>query len=113
MFYSLSDNALQLVQLLAVVIIPTLVAMITRRNAARWLKSLCMVALNTLAAICTAILDVGGFTAFGILFLAVQSVAVSAALYYGVLKPTGLAGKDSKPAEAVPGFLGGSRGEPS
>jgi hypothetical protein len=65
-----------------------------------------MVFLNAVSAVTASMLDDGGFTLVGILIVFVQNVVTSAALYYGVLKPQGLAGTNSAPARAVPGFIG-------
>lgn len=101
MFYSLSAEWLQLLNLIAVLVIPTVVAIVTRENASSRVKSLTLAGLTALLTIVLGVSDDGGFTVFGLVNLFVQNIVTAVAFYYGVGKPTGLAGTGS-PASKVP-----------
>jgi hypothetical protein len=103
MFYSLDAELIQWLNLAAVALIPTLVAIVTKEVASRRVKALTLVALNAVAAVLAGVLDAGGYTYSGIAYLFVQNVVFSGALYYTVSKPIGLAGAGSAPAKAFGG----------
>lgn len=106
MFFILDNHTIEILNLVAVGVIPILVAMLTRSTATSAVKSITMVVLNAITAVTTSVLDDGGFTIYGIVVLLIQNIVWSAGLYYGVLKPVGLAGTNSTPAREVPGFIG-------
>ena len=105
MFYSLSAEWVQILNLVVVLLLPTLTAVLTKEMATSRAKSLTLLGLTALVSVGTAVLDVGGFTALGLTQLFVQNVVVAVAMYYGVAKPTGLAGPGS-PASKVPAIIG-------
>jgi hypothetical protein len=104
LFYSLSTEWVQLLNLVAVLVIPTVVAIVTRENATSRVKALTLAGLTALLTIVTGVVDDGGFTVFGLVNLFVQNVVTAVAFYYGIGKPTGLAGAGSPPSK-VPFLL--------
>jgi hypothetical protein len=102
LFRTLNADWLQWINLLVVVLIPTVVALVTKASASRRFKSITLVALSLVGTIATSVADDGGFTYNGIAQLFVQNTVYSIAMYYGVSKPTGLAGTASPVAQAAP-----------
>lgn len=105
MFYSLAAEWVQILNLLVVLVLPTLTAVLTKEMATSRAKSLTLLALTALLSVGTGVLDDGGFTYFGLAQLFVQNFVVAITVYYGVAKPTGLAGPGS-PASKVPAIIG-------
>lgn len=105
MFISLTADWLWMLNLVVVLLIPTITAVITKEMATSRAKSLTLVALTALLSVATGVSDVGGFTYIGLTGLFVQNVVVAVAMYYGVAKPNGLAGAGS-PASKVPALIG-------
>lgn len=105
MFYSLSAEWLQILNLVVVILIPTATAVLTKEMATSRVKSLTLVGLSALLAVVTGVLDDGGYTYLGLTQLFVQNVVFAVSVYYGVAKPNGLAGAGS-PASKVPALIG-------
>lgn len=96
MFAFSLDPAL-VVQLLLAVILPILVGLVTTRVTASstkaWLLAALTLASTLLTGLATAIATVGVFDIGQALLLAIPSFAISVATYYGLWKPTDIAGK--------------------
>ncbi len=104
MFHVLDAQMIQVLNLIVVVLIPTLVALVTKFDANPAVKSLTMLVLAAATTILTSILDAGGWTAYGTLMLLVENIITAVSFYYGVAKPVGLAGENSRPARLTGGI---------
>lgn len=101
---ALSSEALQVISLLVAFVIPTLVALVTKRTAAGTVKTGTLIVLAAALAVLTQGLDDGGFDKFQAFLLFVQNVVIAVASHFGVTRPTGLSGSDS--AFATPKGIG-------
>lgn len=88
-------------------LLPALVALVTKQNAASWVKSLALAALSAVSGVLTSVAANGGqlewkaaLTSFIITFVTAVST------HYGLLKPSGVTGSEGAIAEAVPGGIG-------
>jgi hypothetical protein len=102
----LSSEALQVISLLVAFVIPTLVAVVTQRFAASWIKSFVLIVLAALLAIGTEVQEAGAFDQVQAFLLFVQNVVIAIASHFGITKPSGLSGADSPVAKALPKGLG-------
>lgn len=102
----LSSEALQIINLLVAFIIPLLVALVTKRFAEGWVKSLALIVLAACLALLVEWRDTGSFVVFDATILFVQNVLVAVTAHVGILKPAGLSGSDGKVAQRVPAGVG-------
>ena len=88
-------------------VLPALVALVTKKCSSSAFKGVALAALSAVAGIATSVQVAGGvfewktaLTSFIITFVTATST------HYGLLKPTGVTGRDGALADAVPGGLG-------
>ena len=88
-------------------LLPIVVALVTNKFASSQVKSLTLLALTVVGGALTSIQASGGsFELKPAITGAILSYVVSVATYYGLWKPTQVAGSDGKVATAVPGGIG-------
>lgn len=100
----------QLLTLLVSVVLPALVALVTRRMASSGLKAVVLVGLAAVTGFLSELLDaLVHATVFDLgaaLMMWLTAFIVAVAAHYGLLKPTGVTGSQGAIANAVPGGLG-------
>jgi hypothetical protein len=101
----LNSEGLQVINLLVAFLLPMLVALVTSRFANGATKSVTLIVLTVVLATFTEWRDDGGFVVFDAFILFVQNLIVAISGYYGVLKPSRLAGTNSVIALKAPGGL--------
>lgn len=101
------DQNLLLANLALSVVLPSLVALVTRRLSAPQVKTTVLLALSAIAGTLTQLTTNGGefefktaLASFGTTFLA------SVSAHYGLLKPAGVTGDAGLINQVVPGGLG-------
>lgn len=92
---TLGPEWLQYVNLVASVLLPALVALVTARLAASWVKTLVLAFLAAVLTVLVAVADPGGFRPTEVVFLFVQNLMTAIVAHYGVLRNIGLSGRDS------------------
>lgn len=89
------------------VLLPALVALVTKQVASGTVKSLLLVALSAAsAAVTTALIAPDGFSWNVALLSFVQLFYSAVGAYYGLLKPANIAGAGGKIQTAIPGGIG-------
>lgn len=100
----------QLLTLLVSVVLPALVALVTKRLASPGLKAVVLAALAALLGFLSELLDAlvhaGAFDVAAAIVWWVTAFVVAVAVHYGLLKPGGITGSQGAIATAVPGGLG-------
>lgn len=95
------------VSFLVSVILPMLTALITKRYAKGWVKTVCLIVLSIIAGFAEQIISNGGVFVFdraGIYMI--LTFLVAALVHFGILKPINLTGENGIIARSVPGGLG-------
>lgn len=108
--FTASPSDVQLLGLLVSVVLPALVALLTKRMASSALKSVTLLALAAVLGFGTELLhaaQVGAsFDVRAGLMSWLTSFVVAVVAHYGVLKPGGVTGSQGAIAAKVPGGLG-------
>ena len=88
------------------VVLPILVALVTKQFASSAAKSITLVFLTVLGSGLVQAQEAGGFITEEAISNSVAQFVIAVAAYYGVWKPTRVAGADGRVAAAVPGGIG-------
>lgn len=88
------------------VLLPLLVALVTHRVAAEWLKSLILLALSVLGGLLTTV-GVDSFHWKDFLLAFAVQFGSAVASHFGALKPLGITGSTGAIQTAIPAGLGG------
>lgn len=100
----------QLLTLLVSVVLPALVALVTRRMASSGLKATVLALLAAVLGFGSELLDAltqgGVFDVGAGVYAWVTAFVIAVAAHYGLLKPTGVTGSQGAIASAIPGGLG-------
>lgn len=89
------------------VVLPLLVALVTHRVAAEWLKSLILLALSVLGGLLTTV-TVASFDWKDFLLAFAVQFGSAVASHFGALKPLGITGSTGAIQNTVPQGIGGS-----
>lgn len=98
-----SISTVQVVSILIGTVIPILVALVTRSTARPGLKAVVNLALSALSGFGTEYINSANFVWQQALLTTVVTFVVSVATYYGLWKPTNVAGSSSSAARAITG----------
>jgi hypothetical protein len=98
-----SISTVQVVSILIGTLIPILVALVTRSTAPAGVKAVVNLALSAVTAFLTEYINSTNFVWQQALLTTVMTFVVSVATYYGLWKPTNVAGSGSAAARAVTG----------
>lgn len=100
----------QVLTLLVSVVLPALVALVTKRMASSGVKAVVLALLAALVGFLSELLHAMvtalSFDVGTVLLTWLTSFIVAVAAHYGLLKPTGLTGSQGAIARAVPGGIG-------
>jgi len=93
------------------VVIPGLVALVTKRVAPSWVKSVMLILLVAIASVIQTIVQAGGeFDVKTTLLNFVITFVMAVAAHFGFLKPTMVTGSEGVIQKAVPGGVGPGTG---
>ena len=98
-----SISTVQVVSILIGTVIPILVALVTRSTARPGVKAVVNLALSALSGFGTEYINSTNFVWQQALLTTVVTFVVSVATYYGLWKPTNVAGRNSPTARAITG----------
>jgi hypothetical protein len=92
------------------VVLPMVVALVTKQLADSWVKAVVLLLLSALTAAGSDMLAHGGtFTLGPTLGNFVLTFIIAVGMHYGLLKPTGITGSNGAIAKVFPGGLGRAR----
>ena len=88
-------------QLLVAVVLPIVVAVVTKEVRSSGLKAVALAALATVSAVLTAVIDNSGVLTEATLQAGVEYFLIAVASYYGFWKPTGVAPVVAERTDAI------------
>lgn len=97
----LSSEGLQVLNLAIAFIIPTLVALATKRLASGGVKFIVLAVLSAVLAVFSETVDKGAFVWSSAALLFLTNIVVAVASHFGVTSQIGLSGKHSKAADVL------------
>jgi hypothetical protein len=92
------------------VVLPMIVALITKQFAETWVKAIALLVLSALTATVTDMLSHGGTFVLGpTIGEFILTFVIATGLHYGLLKPIGVTGSSGAIAKVFPGGIGTAR----